>query len=154
MSVELVIGGTLLAVGLGAGRFTERRHLAQLARREAENRDVLVTDLRTYPGGVQGPPPALVVAETVISSDYFKSWISGLRRIIGGELRAFESLMMRARRESMAKLAEQARAAGFDAICNVRMEGVDITGGTTSKRGVIVVCLQASGTAYQRASAV
>jgi uncharacterized protein YbjQ (UPF0145 family) len=149
---ELIIGAALVAVGLGAGRVTERRHLARLGTREQENLGVLITDVRSYPGGVSGPPPALVVAETVISSDYFKSFVATLRRIIGGELRSFESLMMRARREVMAQLSEQARAAGYDAICNVRIEGIDITGGTTSQRGVIVVCLQASGTAYRRAA--
>lgn len=149
-----LIAIVLMVVGLGAGRISERRHLASLNLREAANVDVLVTDLRTYPGGaLVHPPPALVVAETVISSDYFKSGVATLRRIIGGELRSFESLMLRARREAVAQLAEQARAAGCDAVCNVRIEGIDITGGTSRQRGVIVVSIQASGTAYLRPGA-
>jgi uncharacterized protein YbjQ (UPF0145 family) len=149
--MELGIAAILLLVGLGAGRIAERRHLGNLTSREHANAAVLITDIRTYPGGLElQPPPTLVVAETVISSDYFKSFVATLRRIIGGELRSFESLMLRARREAMAQLAEQARAKGYDAVCNIRMEGIDITGGTRQQRGVIVVSLQASGTAYRR----
>ena len=157
--IEYIIGGTLLIVDLGAGRVNERRHLARLTQREAANEGVLITDLRSFPGALQGaaaaqgPPPVLLVAETVISSDYFKSFVSTLKRIIGGELRAFESLMMRARREAVAQLAEQARSAGYDAICNVRIEGVDVTGARTQQKAIVVVALQASGTAYRRTPA-
>lgn len=150
----LIIAAVLLVIGLGAGRVSERRHLKSLAERELSNVDVLVTDIRTYPGGAASSPhPTLIVSEVVISSDYFKSFVATLRRIVGGELRSFESLMMRARREAVAQLAERARGAGYDAVCNIRIEGIDITGGTTRQRGVIVVSIQASGTAYLRASA-
>lgn len=149
--IEYIIAATLLVIGLGAGRIAERRHLAQLAWREEENAHVLMTDLRSFPGGAEAdPPPMLVAAEAVISSDYFKSSVATLKRLLGGELRSMESLMIRARRETLAQLAEQARAAGCDAVCNVRIEGVDITGSSMQQKAVVVVSLQASGTAYRR----
>lgn len=152
--VQVGIVATLLGVGLGAGRITEKRHFARLAEREAGLTGMVVSTLRTFPGiDVSAQqPPAMVLGEAVISSDYFKSFLAAIRKFIGGELRSYESLMMRARREAMARMLERAKAAGYDAVCNIRCEGVDITGASKrggGQKGVVSVTVVASGTAYK-----
>lgn len=152
--IGLAFAGVLLLLGLTAGRFAERRHFARI---EARERDiagvVVVTDLRAFPGGVApGSVPRLVSGEAVISSDYFKTFVAGLKKIVGGELRSLESLMNRARREAILRLIEQARAQGCDTICNVRIEGFDVAGASAkaNNKAMVMVCVLATGTAYKR----
>ncbi len=146
--VNLVIVVGLLLLGLIAGSLAERRHLRSLEAREAQHRDVLVTDLKSFPDACAGPyPPRLVVAEVVIASDYLKSFLASLRQIFGGEMRSFGTLMIRGRREALMRLIQQARAEGYNALGNVRLEPADI-GGSTTRRGVPMVTILASATAY------
>ena len=146
--VNLVFVAALLALGLLVGGAVERRHTRSLQEREARHRDVLVTDLRSFPQvSPGGPAPQLVVAEVVIASDFLKSFLASLRQILGGEMKSFGTLMIRARREAVMRLVQQARAQGYNAICNVRLIPADIGGGTTS-RSVAMVALLASATAY------
>jgi uncharacterized protein YbjQ (UPF0145 family) len=152
--VKVGLGATLLGVGLFAGRIAERRHFARLAEREAALADMVVSNLRTFPSidPNASQPPAMVLGEAVISSDYFKSFLAAIRKFIGGELRSYESLMMRARREALARMLERAKVAGYDAVCNIRCEGVDITGASKrggGNKGVASVTVVASGTAYK-----
>lgn len=153
--VEIILVLSLLVIGFFAGRLADRRHLAGLDRREAEHADVLGTTLRQFPGGADpGLTPLLVVAEVAISTDYFKTFIAGIKKFFGGELRTYESLMRRARREVTVKLLEQARARGYDAVCCIRIEGLDVGGSTEGgNKGVVSVAMIASGTAYKRAAA-
>jgi uncharacterized protein YbjQ (UPF0145 family) len=148
--IEFAILVALLTLGLLAGGYAERKHFRELASREANNGDFLITQLRSFPGAVHGStPPTIVHGEVVIASDYLKSSLSGLRKIFGGELRSYNSLVVRARREALQQLVEQARTGGFDAICNVRFDTVDVAG-TTKRRGAAMVALLASATAYHR----
>ncbi len=149
----------LLLVGLGAGKITERRHLRRLAREEESLLSgMLITDLRQFPMCAEGSTteanaPSLVSGEAVVSSDYFKTFLATLKKIIGGELRSIETLMSRARREAVLRMARQARSLGYDAICNVRIESTDIAGSTVNpqQKALIMATVLASGTAYRRA---
>jgi uncharacterized protein YbjQ (UPF0145 family) len=148
--VEFVILVGLLALGLLAGGYAERKHFRELASREANNGDFLITQLRSFPGArIGGTPPTIVHGEVVIASDYLKGFLSRLRKIFGGELRSYNSLVVRARREALQQLVERARENGYDAICNVRFDTVDVAG-TSKGRGAAMVAMLASATAYHR----
>ena len=58
----------------------------------------------------------------VISSDYFKAFISKLRLILGGRMREFEPLLDRARREAILRMKEKAVFWGAKRIINLRIE--------------------------------
>jgi uncharacterized protein YbjQ (UPF0145 family) len=68
-----------------------------------------------------------------------------------GEVRSFETLQTRARREAVLRLMEQAHAEGYNAIANLRLESADIGGNviTNRKSRMIVTSMIASGTAYK-----
>ena len=55
-----------------------------------------------------GKTPTIVLAETVVASDYLKSFLAKLRNIFGGDIRGFELLQERARREVTLQLKERA----------------------------------------------
>ncbi len=143
----------LLGIGFLAGRIAERQHVARLAAHERDMASMLVTDLRSFPGalGGRGATPVLVTGEAVVATDYFKSFAAKLRKILGGELRSYQTLMDRARRQAMVNMLRAARDAGFDAVCNVRMETAGIGGAGMESRGMTTVAMMAWGTAYRRA---
>jgi uncharacterized protein YbjQ (UPF0145 family) len=139
----------LILIGLFAGRMSEQKHFRSLDERESKNGDFVISQLRTFPGAVGGPtPPVLIVREVVIASDYLKTFLSGLRKIFGGEMRAYQSLITRARREALQRVVEDARSRGYNAICNVRFDGADVGGNAKSRQRPPMVAIFASATAY------
>ena len=155
MDIELIfqlgIPLFLLALGLFVGSYQERRHLHSIQRREREMADMLVTQLKSFPHSQSGPtPPRLVVSEVVIATDYLKSFLARLRNIFGGRVGSYQSLLIRARREAVLRLMEQARRDGYSALCNVRLETADVGGNSTMRR-VATVAILASATAYYAA---
>lgn len=148
----LIVGGMtafLLLLSLVVGGTIERRHFASLDRREAEHAGFLITQIRSYPGAVAGPaPPTMLCGEAVISSDYLKTWLGGIRKIFGGEMKSYQSLLVRARREALLRLIEEARRLGYNAVCNVRYDATDIGGGSKRRNKAVMVTILASATAY------
>ena len=147
--VELTIVFVLIVVGFTFGKLAERKHLEQLESRESGNGSFLVTQIKSFPNlKLESEAPQLVVAETVVASDYFKTFLAGLRRLFGGEVRSFHSLLVRARRETTQRLVEQAEELGYNAICNLRLETADVGGSTATKKGAAMVAILGSATAY------
>jgi uncharacterized protein YbjQ (UPF0145 family) len=84
----------------------------------------------------------------VVSLDYFKRFLAGLRQIFGGRVRSYESLVDRGRREAILRMKDQARSA--DIIVNLRLE-TSIVGSTTrsGKRRIGCIEVLAYGTAVK-----
>lgn len=147
--MEIVIILILLVVGFTFGKLAEHKHMKSLGMREVDNGSFLVSQIKTYPQHAAGSgAPQIVVAETVVATDYFKSFLANLRRLFGGEVRSFHSLLVRARRETTQRLVERAREQGYNAICNVRLETADVGGSTASRKGAAMVAILGSATAY------
>lgn len=138
-----------LALGYGVGRYRERRHFASLAAREARFTDMVVTNLKRVTSPDSAAQATLVCGDAVIATDYFKSFAAKLRGIIGGEMRAYETLMERARREAKLRMLEQARAAGAAEVWNVRYETSNIRS-AGRRRAAVSVEAFAFGTAVVR----
>ena len=150
LSVSINIGVPLflLALGLFVGRSTERNHFRSIERRERQMSDMLVTQLKSFPAvDLDAPVACLVVAEVVIGTDYLKSFLARLRSIFGGEIKSYQSLLVRARCEATLRIQEQARRMGYNAICNVRYQTADV-GGNSTMRKVAMAAIIATGTAY------
>jgi len=136
--------------GVVIGRTVEKRHFANIEEREAASRDILVTQIKSFPNAASsGPPPNLVLAEVVIGSDYLKSFFAKWRNFFGGEMKSLQTLQERGKREVILRLVEQAREQGYNAICNVRVAPADIGGNSTAKKKQMPMAVViASGTAY------
>lgn len=137
----------LFILGWLIGGRRERAHLRDLARREALNTHIPRTDLRAYGPADPKAGAMIVTSEVVIAADYCKVFLSGLRNLLGGNLRAYETLATRARREAVLRLIEQARAHQFNALCCVRIESSNIGKGVMP-----MVAVLASATAYRTAT--
>ena len=138
----------LMTLGFAVGRGVERRHFADLKRREEQTRYMLVTQIKSFPDLAAADAAAcLVVAEVVVASDYLKSFLAKLRNIFGGEVKSFHTLLVRARREATLRVLQQARQQGYNAVCNIRIQTADVGGNTATGRSAMVAII-ASGTAY------
>lgn len=148
----LVIGLALLfsvapvAIGLVSGRIVERRHYASIIERERQRGQVLIFSQRLPPPTLPAPDTRLVTGSMVVSIDYFKRFVAGLRSLVGGRLNTHESLLDRARREALLRMREQAAALGATQVFNVKLETAAIAG-RASQQGVGSIEVLAYGTA-------
>jgi len=136
----------LLLLGLFVGRTVERAHLRRLDRAEATLLTIPLTDIKALPQGVVGGGALMVTGSVVVASDYLKTFLASLRKIIGGEVRSFERLMERARREAICRMMGEAHAHGAVAVLNLRLETSNI-GAMRRKRVSPMVEVIAYGTA-------
>ena len=124
---ELAFVLVLIVVGFVFGQIAERRHFKDLDRREAALERFPVVDLARLPG-LDAASATVVYGEVVVATDYFKTFLAGLRNIVGGEVGSYQKLLDRARREARLRMLEQARQLGASAVVNVRYEMNDIGG--------------------------
>ena len=130
---QIFIFLTLILVGLIVGKGIEMHHFRRLDEREAEYKDMVVTNLKTIPPQLENSQPFLVMGSAVIATDYFKVFVAGLRTLFGGEMKSYVTLMDRARREAMLRMLQQARGQGARVVWNVRYE-TTCTGGQQRKK--------------------
>jgi len=152
--VEDLIGLAIPLVTLIAtyfiGSHMERSHFRELQAREARNRRVAVTTFESLPEGWSAERCGLVDGSVVVSVDYFKRFLAGLRGIFGGRIRSYEPLLDRARREAVQRMIEQARKKGFDAVINVRLETSRLASSAQNGKGLAGVEMLAFGTGIRR----
>jgi len=118
---DLIIFLILIALGFTAGTITEKRHYRSIRKREKELLHLPAVTIRKveYPDEII-TSAQLVYGNAVISTDYFKKFLAGLRTIFGGAVKSYESLIDRARREAVLRMKEMAPDASV--IVNVRVE--------------------------------
>ena len=118
---ELAILVVLIAIGYIAGTLAESNHYQSIKQRERRFlRLPAVTIKNAIDENAVVEKAQLVSGSIVISLDYFKRVLAGLRNIFGGEISSYETLIDRARREAILRMKEEARRA--DIILNVRIE--------------------------------
>ena len=118
--VAAVLG--LLVLAYFTGTWIERRHYKTIRSREERWRRLPAVTLRRVPQSWEVLESGLVTGSVVISVDYFKRFLAGLRSLAGGRLKSYESLLDRGRREALLRLKKEAIDRGYDAVMNVRLE--------------------------------
>lgn len=139
-----------LPIAFIIGRTVERNHIRSLEGREASCRGiVVVSNLRNCPPNWVVEGASYVDGQSVISSDYWKSFTASWRNFFGGEMRALEPVLMRARREAIARMTEEALRQGANMVVNVRLESSSITRNSGKRGGLIAAEIHAYGTALR-----
>ena len=147
--VQILVQLLMLPVGFFVGGAIERRHLRNLDRREDQHRRITVNNLKRVTDPQTVIRAVMVTGQVVIATDYYKSFATSLKNLIGGELRSAETLMLRARREALLRAIEQAAALGATELWNVRYGFCSISQ-MRGNRGAMQVELFAWGTAVVR----
>lgn len=143
--IQLGVFLVLLAAGFGFGRRAERKHYESIHRREDELRHIIVLSARLPPTELMRHNGQLVCGNVVISVDYFKTVVAGLRNLVGGNISSYESLLDRARREAILRMQAAAASLGADAVINLKFETSRVSG--SAGKGIGSVEVLAYGTA-------
>ncbi len=129
---QLIIAVTLLILGYGFGTYYENRHYKSILRRERGMSKKPAVNMKQLPlEGREILSSKLAIGSTVVSVDYFKRFLAGLKMIFGGRLTSYESLLDRARREAILRMKADAKNA--DIFLNVRIETSSISKGQGDK---------------------
>jgi uncharacterized protein YbjQ (UPF0145 family) len=142
----------LLMAAYFIGTLIEARHFRSIRRRESDYQDYPVVTFDTMPSDWKASDSTMVTGSIVVSLDYFKRVIAGLRSLVGGRIKTYEPLLDRARREALLRMIEQARAQGYDAIFNVRLETSRLANSRGDGQGTAGVEMLAFGTAVKMRS--
>lgn len=135
---SLTIFLILLALGFVFGKLTEHRHYRSIHTREQQ----LVAVPTVNSKKPLGDPATihrveLVHGHVVVSVDYFKQILAGLRNLFGGTIQSYETLLDRARREAILRMKENCPSA--DQILNLRIETSSISKGASDRVGCVEV---------------
>jgi uncharacterized protein YbjQ (UPF0145 family) len=136
--VELIIFLVLLTLGYLFGRYAEKRHYKSIIEREKEFSSLPTVTTR-FPPTYERRDQVLVMGSTVISVDYFKRFIAALRNFFGGRVTSYESLLDRARRESLLRMKAEAVALNAESVFNVKYETASISKGAKNAIGSVEV---------------
>ncbi len=141
----------LLVVTYFIGSYLESRHFASIRAREERWRGFPALTFQTVPEGWQAVEVDVAQGSTVVSIDYFKRFLAGLRGLFGGRIKSYEPLLDRARREALLRMVDDAITRGFDAVVNVRVETSRLASSRADGKGTAGVEMLAYGTAVKLA---
>ena len=146
--MDFILG---MILGLIWGRSNERKHIASLDAREQGPAGQMLLDNRKR---VRDPDTVaesyIVIGQAVMASDYAKTFFATWRNLFGGEMRSFQTLLTRGRREAILRMQEQAQAIGATEVWNVRFETSNISAMSGKTSGMAQVEIIAYGTAIRR----
>lgn len=137
----------VVMVAYFVGNAIEKKHFREIRAREEKVHGFPVITFATLPSDWRVGSAELVTGSVVVSLDYFKRIIAGLRGLIGGRVKTYEPLLDRARREAVLRMIENAKARGYDAVINVRLETSRLANARKDGRGTAGVEMLAFGTA-------
>lgn len=128
---DLMVNNGLQALGVGVigwlvATLLERRHNTRMTEREKLLADVRVcTTKQAGPAAQEG---IMIMGSVVIAHDFFRTLIIQFRKLIGGNIKPYERLVNRGRREAFIRLREEAVLRGFDRVINVRFDSAHVSG--------------------------
>ena len=146
--IDIIVILVLLFLGFVFGQWAERRHFKSIRRREKQYCDLLCFSERFPPVDPNVRSIDLVAGNVVISIDYFKRVTAGLRMLFGGRVRAYESLLERARREAILRMKEDAMNKGAKSVFNVKLETASISKGGGQQIGSVEVIAYGTALIY------
>ncbi len=146
--IDLIVFLLLLGLGYFIGQALEKSHYRSIRQREKELLDLPSIASKNLPVEFEPCATQLVAGNVVISVDFFKKFVAGLRSIVGGRISSYETLIDRARREALLRMKAEARSLGANYVFNIKMETSSISKGKHNAIGSVEVL--AYGTAIIR----
>ncbi len=90
---------------------------------------MLLTNLEIVPGKRVIKHLGLVQGNSVRAKHVGRDIMAGLKNLFGGELRGYTELLQESREEAVERMSEQAKAAGANAVLNIRFSTSSVTQG-------------------------
>ena len=151
--LDIIIFFVLLALGYFIGQTLEKSHYRSIIKRESQLQSIPVIASKILPDEFFPCQTQLVSGNVVISVDYFKKFVAGLRSIIGGRMASYESLIDRARREAILRMKQDAKSMNADYVFNIKMETSSISKGAKESIGSVEVLAYGTAVIIEKATA-
>ena len=90
---------------------------------------MMLSNLEVMPGRTITRHLGLVQGSTVRAKHAGRDLMAGLKNLFGGELKDYTELLQESRDEALQRMSEQARAAGANAVLNVRFSTSSVAQG-------------------------
>lgn len=132
--IQIGIPLALIILGLITGTIIEKNHRKNLRKRQAQLGDITLCNLKNFSAYIDPKESFLVTGSVCIATDYFKTFIAGLKNLFGGEMRSLESLLIRCRQEATMRMLEEAKENGANSVWNVRFETATVAGKGNKRR--------------------
>jgi uncharacterized protein YbjQ (UPF0145 family) len=146
----LVVFFLLLILGYAVGSITEKNHYKSIEEREKKTLPLPVVNMKKVEDilkpGKKIASAELVTGSVVISIDYFKRILASLKNLVGGNVRSYETLIDRGRREAILRMKKAADSP--DIIMNLRIETSTI-GRSANRNSIGSIEVLAYGTAIK-----
>jgi len=93
--------------------------------------DIILTNTSTLPGREVIKHIGLVQGNTVRTKHLGRDIAAGFKNLVGGELRGYTELLGEAREECTARMVEEAKTSGANAIINIRYGTSSVANGAS-----------------------
>jgi uncharacterized protein YbjQ (UPF0145 family) len=129
---DMVVANSLQVVSVGVAGWVlatwlERRHFNSMRKREIPLQSIQVNTAKSVPS-CEPEGVTMLIGSVVVAHDYFRTLLIFFRKIIGGNIRPYERLVQRGRREALIRLKEEAELRGIDKVVNVRFTTTAVSG--------------------------
>ena len=138
----------LLFLGLFAGRIVERRHYRDIREREKKFLAIPAISSRTLDDSQRVADVHFAMGAVVVSVDHFKRFLMFFRKIFGGEIHSYASLIDRGRREALLRMKES--CPGADLFLNCRLETSTLFNGTGKATGCVEVLAYGTAITFEK----
>lgn len=126
--MDFIIFIIIIILGLFFGKRAEKKHYASIIEREEKYKHIpVLSDKDTRSIEWVDGQGVLCTGGTVVAIDAFKKMMAGFVNIFGWKMKAYESLVDRARREVILKVKQKAQESWYNAIVNLRIETSSIS---------------------------
>lgn len=144
--MEFIIFIIITLFWLFFGKRVEKKHYISIQEREEKYKSIIVMsdkDLKRVKNNQS--EWVLLIEGTVISIDAFKKLMAGFVNFFGWRMKAYESLVDRARREAVLKVKQRAYDGWYNVIANLRLETSSISKSTKNTVGAVEAIAYATG---------
>lgn len=144
--MELIIILVLLLVTFFSWKYIETKHYARILKEEEEFKDIMIIEEESLPAGSLVSWWELVIWSVVLGADYFRNFVAWFVHLFGWRLSVYESLLDRARRESINRAKKICRAKWYTCLTHLRYETTILS--NTSRKAIpkVEVFVYADGT--------
>jgi uncharacterized protein YbjQ (UPF0145 family) len=126
--MDFLIFIVIILLGLFFWKRAEKKHYASIQEREEKYKNIIVISDRDLKRAKNNQSEGVLFVEgTVVSIDSFKKLMASFVNIFGWRMKAYESLVDRARREAVLKVKQRAYDGGYNVIANLRLETSSIS---------------------------
>lgn len=123
---DLIVLIILLITWYAFWHMAEKKHYKKIIEKEKEHREMVVLSKKDAKV-LWVTWTLLVTSNIVLSIDYFKKFIAWFIHFFWWRMKVYETLLDRARRDTLVNIKEQAKKKWYDAIVNLRLETSSIS---------------------------